>query len=418
MMIKDQQIVCIGFPKWEGEYLKSTVQLMQELSRYNDVIYIDYNHTFLDVLRHLIRKKKIPLARIIGWKKRLQLISTNGKFGLYLLRLPCLFPINWINQNKVHDKISGINGLFSKVIIKRALKKIGFNRPIMINAFNPNLGLSLAGKFEEKLLVYYCYDEISAAPWIKKHGHRLEQKFLKIADLVITSSDTLQKDKSKYNANCWTVNNGVDFHLFGSKEVAVIPEKKSTYYEKTIGYLGSIDHRLDYSLLESVISRLPHYRFVFVGRQLDRLGVQVLANLSNVELVGPKPAHELPSYIETFDVGLIPFVKNKLTAAIYPLKINEYLARGKAVVSTDFTNLSAFEDVIRVASNSSIFKKMLEEAATEFEPALANKRIEIAKQNSWKNRANEMGTILSQAMLTKKRNIASKKRINQGPAII
>ena len=55
-------------------------------------------------------------------------------------------------------------------------------------------------------------------------------------------------------------------------------------------------------------------------------------------------------YLKEFHIGIIPFVKNEQTAAIYPMKINEYLAAGLGVVATDFAPLSEFGEAIHVST--------------------------------------------------------------------
>ena len=80
-------------------------------------------------------------------------------------------------------------------------------------------------------------------------------------------------------------------------------------------------------------------------------------------------------------------MKNKLTEAIYPLKINEYLAMGKAVVSTNFSDLSDFETIADIANTNEEFISKIESADLSKESS--EKRKEFAFENSWKARAQE-----------------------------
>jgi len=68
-----------------------------------------------------------------------------------------------------------------------------------------------------------------------------------------------------------------------------------------------------------------------------------------VVFYGPKKVQDLPAYLKTFSLGIIPFIKNQFTKGIYPLKINEYLAAGIPVVSTNFGYLEDFETIINIA---------------------------------------------------------------------
>ena len=60
----------------------------------------------------------------------------------------------------------------------------------------------------------------------------------------------------------------------------------------------------------------------------------ILKDMKNVAFLGIKQHSELAEYIDRFDVCLIPYLLNDYTETVYPTKLNEYLARGKAVVST------------------------------------------------------------------------------------
>ena len=109
--------------------------------------------------------------------------------------------------------------------------------------------------------------------------------------------------------------------------------------QQTIGYIGTIDDRLDYDILHHLFTNLPQTRFVFVGRALSQQGLAILKKYPNVSIEGPKTPEELPPYLKTFSAGIIPFIKDTFTKGIYPMKINEYLAAGLPVISTGFGDM-------------------------------------------------------------------------------
>ena len=127
---------------------------------------------------------------------------------------------------------------------------------------------------------------------------------------------------------------------------------------------------------------------------MDELAVRQLGRLPNVYLLGAKPVAELGDYIAAFSVGLIPFVKNDLTAGIYPLKINEYLALGLPVVSTRFADLSDFSAYIEVANDTAAFLQATKRALSGQAPADPNARRNFAAGNSWQGRAEELAATL------------------------
>src|SRR6185436_940355 len=69
-----------------------------------------------------------------------------------------------------------------------------------------------------------------------------------------------------------------------------------------------------------------------------------LKQLPNIHLIGPRIHKELPEYIVNIDVGIVPYLRDAYTMTVVPTKINEYLAMGKPVVSTDLPEVNAFND--------------------------------------------------------------------------
>lgn len=389
MKLKGKDIVCVSFPNWEGEYMKTIVQIMTVLGKHNRVFYVDYAFTWKDILFYFLGKRDLPFKRVLGFSSRLRKEIIGEDEFVYVFTPPPVFPINWLNNTKLYAFFSKINSSIIGRSIQKKLKKIGITNPIVINAFNPFVGTDLVGKLNESLLVYYCYDEINAAPWSKKHGKRVEEQFLKQVDLVITTSQGLLETKSVYNASCHLVKNGVDYQLF-SQGIALDEFKN----QKVVGYVGSIDDRMDYELLNYCIEKLPDFTFLFVGRIMDESLIQALKKKENVIFVGSKLPKELPNYIASFDVGIIPFVKNEFTKNIYPLKINEYLAAGVGVVSTNFAVLTEFENMATITDEHSLFVKAILENSQNQGEEVKEERQEMAKQNSWENRGDLLAKII------------------------
>jgi glycosyltransferase involved in cell wall biosynthesis len=402
MTSENHDIICLAFPAWEGNYLKSTVQLMKELAKTNRVLYVDYAYTWKDFINSLRGKGFANWQRMLGFQPRLRTETLENGADIYILTLPPVIPTNFIKNSTFFDKINAFNAYFMEKTIKKAQRNLGMLPPsvystsgselTVINAFNPIFGVHLGGKFDEKHLIYYCYDEINAATWAKRHGARLENRFIKMVDTVVVTSQGLLDKKSKLHDNCHLVKNGVDFDLFASEKTQTLsyPFPNAGQYEKTIGYLGSVDERLDYDLIENVIKQTPQYQYIFVGRVTTVAYENRLKKYPNVILVGSQPPSILPTWVQKYDVCWIPFIKNELTAGIYPLKINEYLAAGKPVVSTPFSDLSDFSSVISIAENTD---KMVD--CFQLNNQNVAMRRDFAAQNAWGARANDLGKLIA-----------------------
>lgn len=360
---------------------------MKQLSSKYQVIYIDYQHTLKDLIYGCLnRRKNIPVKRLIGLKKRL-----DYKDGVYIITVPPSLPINWIKNESIYHSLLKINNFILRKAVLKSMKFLGVQNPIVVNAFNPFYGIYNYGRFNESCHVYYCYDEIGHAQWMNKHGQDLEDTFAKKVDAVIVSSaPLLEKMKSK-NKFSYLVQNGVDFQLFNKNT----NQRKSCKIE-TIGYTGSIDGRLDYVYLEEIAISLPHIQFKLVGRIADEKLVKNLSKLKNVKLEPPVDYAQLPGILESFDLCLIPFIKNEFTRNIYPMKINEYLAAGKLTLMTNFTKLPEFDNIV-FKENSAEDAVSLINNLNLSDPHICNrieKGIAIAGNNSWESRAGDFLKII------------------------
>ena len=60
-MLKGKDIICVSFPNWEGDYMKTIVQVMTIFGKSNRVLYVDYEYTWKDVLFYFLGKQKLPI---------------------------------------------------------------------------------------------------------------------------------------------------------------------------------------------------------------------------------------------------------------------------------------------------------------------------------------------------------------------
>jgi glycosyltransferase involved in cell wall biosynthesis len=101
-----------------------------------------------------------------------------------------------------------------------------------------------------------------------------------------------------------------------------------------VGYAGTIQHRVDAALLTATTRLLPDMRFMLVGRVYPGYRHELGGLGANVWFAGPRPYQDLPGLIAACDVCIVPHLRDGLTATMDPLKLYEYAAAAKPVVST------------------------------------------------------------------------------------
>ena len=322
----------------------------------------------------------------MGMEPRLRDLTPDGGKSLHILTLPPIFPVNGLSAGGVYDQLAMVNAKRASRSIQKSLKMLGYIDPILINAFNPFLGAFLHGMLNVSAEYYYCYDQIGAARWTYKHGPRLEKEYLSMVDGIFTSSHPLLEDKLQESHSGIVVKNGVNLSIF---EQAFLPDPR--HIGKTVlGYLGTIDDRLDLDILFELLNSWEEAKLLMVGRITHPEVEEKLGGHPRIELAGSQQPHQLAAWVKKMDIGLIPFVKNDFTKFIYPLKINEYLAAGLPVVSTRFSDLSDFEEVIYKGETPEAFLNACQTAASEDTRESRRNRQTFARTHSWESRAEQL----------------------------
>jgi glycosyltransferase involved in cell wall biosynthesis len=168
---------------------------------------------------------------------------------------------------------------------------------------------------------------------------RWEKRLAEIANGVVCSSRPLQTYLStNYGVEAPIVRNGCDYMLFELARMGDLPipkDLKKHVGRPLIGYVGAIAEWFDTETIELAALTLPEYDFVLVGDYFYAKKAKALKILPNVSLLGEKPYVEVPSYMQQFDICLIPFRKAPIVKYTNPVKLYEYLACGKPVIVSD-----------------------------------------------------------------------------------
>lgn len=243
----------------------------------------------------------------------------------------------------------------------------------------------LVTAMDQHHIVYDCMDHHGGFSTNDKSMLLLEEQLLREAELVVTTSQHLYDWAAHYNPATVLIRNAVDSDYFSKPPDEVLPELESIH-QPIIGYYGAISDWFDIQLVESLARSRPEWTFVLIGHTFgcDTSGIE---ELSNVLLLGEKPYHELPAYLHRFQVALIPFKKNELTLATNPVKLYEYLAAGKPVISTELPEVRTVAgNIVTIADTEVQFEEAIEAALLESENSAIEQRRQFAECNNWSQR--------------------------------
>jgi len=328
-------------------------------------------------------KKKIEdTYPLVSKQAGISIVKVNDK--LYVVSLTSLFP----ESDSLFSRISR-QLLVQK--IRYALDKLQLNDFILWIS-NPRI-IDIASKIPSKIKIFDSIDNLLVHTETKKFYKKIKKAYDWVehnVNLICIASEG-QREMFSTSSKLFLLSNGVD-KIFLNAVKHGVPEDIKYIAKPIAGYAGALQDRLDVVLMEGVINLLPDYNFVFLGPVDDFLYIKPLTKYSNVHILGNKRFKDIPSYIDSFDVCIIPHKVNEFTKSMDPLKVYEYLACGKPIVSTPVSGTEKFRDYIFIANNVSEFAESIKKAATGDNYQAYNKRKDIALEHAWNKKVTRVVT--------------------------
>jgi len=170
-----------------------------------------------------------------------------------------------------------------------------------------------------------------AFPWVIQQAEGWMCRMMRKSSLVTTISNDLEK---KYPVPSTLIPNGINWEEIQPGAGLAI---RDSLKKPIVGFVGSLEYFIDFDLILEAASRLPDITFLIAGggRQMDRItGIKQERGLTNVHLTGGCPHAEILRAIDAMDICLNLFIKSPLTDAACPIKLFEYMAYKKPVIST------------------------------------------------------------------------------------
>ena len=207
--------------------------------------------------------------------------------------------------------------------------------------------------------IYYVMDDFSTFPGVdNKVMLKLEERLLERMDGVLFASEIVQQKyvkKAKVPLPHELLTHGVDIAHFRTTFDSSLPIPQG-FVEKTgpfIGFFGLIDERIDLELIRKTAEAFPEATIILLGK--NTISMNKLDGVDNIVRKGAIPYPNLPEYLNIFDVCIMPYAIGEATRDINPLKLKEYLAAGKKVVSMKIPAVKAIDSVVFTANNHEEF---------------------------------------------------------------
>jgi glycosyltransferase involved in cell wall biosynthesis len=298
-----------------------------------------------------------------------------------------------------------MNVAVGKLLVKRALKRLGFGRTVSWFAV-PHPGF-LANAFDEAAVVYYCIDDYAALPDVDARAvAAMDAHLTSRADQVFVASSRMLQAKRRLRPTAVLAPHGVDVALFrttSDPQLSIAPAARNLR-RPVIGFYGLIEAWIDLDLIADLAERRPEWTFLMIGRLAVDAGR--LKDLKNVVFAGPQPYQGLPTWVKAFDVAIIPYRLTRQVMNAAPLKLREYLAAGKPIVAVATPEIERFAGLVRIAGGPDQFIAAIEDALGNDTEADRGRRIATASTMTWDARISEIVEVVEH-MISRKEQVAS-----------
>ena len=377
-------VVCFGFMPW-GNMWKRNQSMMAEMAKLDFVQNLIFVNPLIS-LRNLFKEPSNPVYGE-GVVRSIFPQTISSKIKVYT-------PVTWIPFKRYSSILMTIEDRITLTVIRLLNRQ----RPYILFLNCPNFSSNLIVDELSKgasLTLFDFSDDFSELGYDVATRETFRENSLKYAtkaDVVLTVNEHIKRKYSAVNDNIHIVRNATNYENFDRSRFEPIEKlevlKKSG--KPIIGYSGIANlGRIDSTLLDYLIGNRPHWEFVFVGPAHERF-VEKYMRWGNVHIFPPVGYQDLPNYMQYFDVAIVPFKQNENTKGNDLLKLHDYLAMGKAVVSTEIGGSGDLRGVVRIVGTSFEFLMAIEDELNKNDRKDIVRRKASAQKNSWQNRIKEL----------------------------
>lgn len=387
--MKNQRTYVIYGPTPWDSHRNAAHNYAHALALQHRVLYVDPPLSPLGPIRYGLRPDTWARLRVLTERR------PRTSEGLHVFTPIALPPVE-------HPRAKRLSLPFVRAQIARAIATLELERPAVI-AWR---GLAeLTGVAGESVRVAVVMDHAGAsAALLRRDADELEAEMRALcdaADVICATSHGVQEMLAQRGWPSELVPFGFPGDLASAFDCAPSPTEYATLPRPLLGYTGSIDDRLDFSLVTRLADRFSHGSLAFVGALSPRLSMQAreaLASRPNIHVLGSRSRDALPGYIRHLDVALMPYADDHFTRHQSPMKAWEYLYAGPPIVGTCSPELRHYPPpLVNYADSGDAFIELTERALRD-PGAGRDERRRFAMANTWEDRARQLDDLLAEVL--------------------
>ncbi|WP_282198845.1 glycosyltransferase [Collibacillus ludicampi] len=224
------------------------------------------------------------------------------------------------------------------------------------------------------------FGRVDQAPWYNKE---IEEAVLVTSDLVVAVSEPLKSKFTHLRTDIHVVGNGYDPLLLKHGDISL---KEPTGENKIhVGYFGHLTESwFDWDLVFNIVENNSNMVFHLIGYGASNEIQQEIRKKPNIRFYGKVPPNELHKYVKHWHIGIIPFIDSKLSQAVDPIKVYEYMFFGLPTIVTGIEHIKDYPGVFYCGNRMLVadaIKNMY--AQTIREKRLNPERIAFLASTTW-----------------------------------
>ncbi len=303
-----------------------------------------------------------------------------------IVEMPLSIPTTRFDRASL-ESLTG--SLFRQTLAREVLPRRTMRLRTVALVNSPIWGMALRkGDFDR--VVYDCIDDVSLYAGMASSSRFLEyeRKLIQLSDAVITTAASLEAHVRGIDPRIpvFRIPNGVDVDWFQSAAADDRPSiDAGTLPRPIVGYVGTISGWLNIALAAQVALLLPSVTFLFVGPEDPWVDLEPLRRLPNVRFFGRVPYDDVPALMAACSACWIPFSAGRIVERTNPIKLFEYFALGKPVVSTPMPELETYRrrGLLWFGRTAEELAEAIRKALDEDDEGQLRRRVRVARKHSW-----------------------------------
>lgn len=373
------EILSLSQHEWNLPYWTSRQFLTHELSRYARVVY--------GTRRTYVRR----FFAVEHWVQRLARPPYPAPPNLTVVPPPLRFP-----QIYGHKRIDSFLARRWVALLNRSLSHApGVRRVAYV--WEPDL-VQYVPELDVESVVYHPYDkftEMGPNPGVVRER---ERRLCSMAKAVITPHRRVAESLGHPNSH--VINNGVFLPAFSGVSEHEMPATMSHLSGPRIGYVGTLNDKIDFEILHAVFRKRTDWNLIIVGpagrgawRQSS--GYRGCKELGNVHFLPAVPINRIAGIMAAFNVGIIPYKLSGWAGfSESPLKLYQYWASRIPVIATPLPNMKTRPGFLSIARDPEAWEVAIAWELKHDSETVRARRRALAEENSWTEIAKKVYQII------------------------